>query len=146
MFGFIPLAIYQWHATGAWWATTYSAVITGAPTLRVLGKYLAFYLTKGPGSVYVAWPLVIGFAFWFYCRSAGYRHLARVVFGAWWLSALFFCTHVPAVPYYLLPAHITLVWCAAALVVREESVKGVKSHPCLGAPGGRARMGAGDLV
>jgi hypothetical protein len=112
--GVLPLALYQRHAAGAWWASTYNSGDTSLPNWKSIGPYLRFYLIKGPGAPYFIWALVTAIGYWgWYRLSTDHQYENSKIWksGAlfWGISTLFFLTHSPAVLYYLTPAHLSLV-------------------------------------
>lgn len=136
LFGIFPLAIYQHQTVGAWWASTYNSGDTALPNWKAIGPYLRYYLVKGEGAQFFILPLLVSIGAWAIKRqqvkppsttelknlplALNHAILWKTVALIWGVSTVFFITHVPAVLYYLVPAHLTAAWLIMGSVWLEE--------------------------
>lgn len=134
--GILPLAWYQQSTVGAWWASNYNTLDASLPNWKAIGPNFRFYFTRGLGSQYFLIPLVLllGAAGFFLLRNQAIQlqktvhetpspqtqGMSRTLLWIWGVSTLFFLTHNFAVEYYLVPAHLTLVWLLSCHILDLE--------------------------
>jgi hypothetical protein len=106
VFGFLPLAWYQHAFAGAWWASTYDSINNSAPQLKAIPHYIRFYLLKGIGAPFFIVPAVAFASYFTLRRWKHWKTLGRAALVSWAIPAAYFLTHVPAVIYYMCPAHL----------------------------------------
>lgn len=132
VFGFLPQAWYQHHAAGAWWASTYDTINNSAPVLKAIPHYIRFYLLKGHGAPFFLVPAIAFASYFSFKRWKHWKTLGRAALIAWALPAAYFLTHVPAVLYYLCPAHLSAVgllcWGVYFEYRSQEPLKGWKER------------------